>query len=221
MLWNPAWIDGRATAIEASALLALVIITAVYAFLTHQIGGQAAAAVEEARRARLDARRPFLDIRGKPEPEERIRLGLMEDEDVNAVPEYITCEVKNVGDGPAFAVQLNVNFDESSVSNTHVIQEPTMMVGDEIIDLGGPRPAATERITVAGQSWSLLRLRVEALDDSPRKRMGVHVEYQDVFGRRFSSKKSFASDSFDFLGPLGIIEMEAETSDSEAAGERR
>ena len=218
--WNPTWISGRATTIEAATLVVLAIITAVYAFHTHQIGERTAAMVDEARRARQDARRPILDIRGRPEAREKIKLGLMERDDPNSVPEYVTCEVKNVGDGPAFWVQLHVNFDESSPSNRRVIEEPTMMVGDEIIDLSGPRPGDAERISIVGQSWSPLRLRVEPIGDDPGKRVGVHVEYRDVFGRRFASRKPFVSDSHDFLGALEIVEMEPESVDSEATGER-
>ena len=222
VLWNPAWIDGRATAIEASALLALVIITAVYAFLTHQIGERTAAAVEEARRARQDAYRPFLDIQGRPDSKEKISFGLMKRDDPDSVPKYVTCELKNVGYGPAFWVQLHVNFDESSPSNRRVIPVPTMMVGDEIVDLSGPRPAGAEQTSVAGHpGWSPLRLRVEPLEDDPGKGVGIRVEYRDVFGRRFASRKSFASDSDDFLGALEIIEMEPESAGSEATGERR
>ena len=220
-LWNPPWISQRAVALEAATLVVLAIITAVYAFHTHQIGKRTAAMVDEARRARQDAYRPFLDIRGKPQDIENIKLGLAQRTEPDAVPEYVSCEVKNVGNGPAFAVQLFVNFDESSVGSRRVLGEPTLMPGYEIVDLGGPRPGDVGRISVVGQSWSPLRLRVEPIDDDSGKRVGVHVEYRDVFGRRFASRKPFVSGSHDFLGALEIVEMEPESVDSEGTGERR
>ena len=209
--------DRNAAVMQVMILAGMFIATAFYAGRTSSLAAdtrslaeQTAAMVSESRLARQDAHRPILDITGSPLPIELIRQGLAKERDEDAVPEYVSCEVRNVGFGPAFAVELFVNYDESSPSNRRVLPAQTLMVGYEIVDWNGPRLADPER--TVGSHVSPLRLRVEPFEADAGGRSGVHVEYNDAFGRRFVARKPIAMDeSSVFLGPLEVFEKQGKS----------
>ena len=184
------WLNKNSGAVQAMATAILVVVTAFYVILTWSIsknaGKQAEASVrmaEEMRRSREDGSRPVLHIR-RIEP---VELGQGLEAIREGLREWpngdrVLCKVKNIGKGPALNIKADVATDDGATQE----EMGTLGVGDE-----------AER-----KPFAVIQDRESFIE----------VHYQDVYRRRFFSRRPV---TFDEAGThLGSLETgEEQTSD--------
>lgn len=165
------WLNKNSGAVQAIATVVLVLVTAFYVILTWSIskkaGKQAEASMkmaQEMERAREASLRPVLLI----EPEESEGRGTIRKAvaaERGDFDESIPCDLCNVGPGPALNVRLNVKGLDSDFER-------------ELIHLAGDGRPRRE----------YLRLEVDPdLSKGQEETRIIRVEYEDVYGNRFSS----------------------------------
>jgi len=185
---NP--LNDNSGAVQAFLVLALVIVTGYYAWKARDAAKQAERQAEasvrmakEMRRSREDGSRPVLEI----QQIEQAEFGTGDKAMLEAVAQrrredHVWCKAKNIGKGPALNITAQVRWNDGATQEVL----GTLAVGDE-----------AERKPFA------------VIED---KESFIEVRYQDVYRRRFFSRRPV---TFDRSGPhLGSLETgEEETSD--------
>jgi hypothetical protein len=176
------WLNDNSGAVQAIVTCILVIVTAVYAYLTRSISRNAAKQAEasikmaeEMRRSREDGPRPVLDIQQIEQDE----FGVDDEAMLRAVTQlthddYVWCKLGSIGRGPA----LNI---KTSLMNDRAITQS---------DLG----------TLGVNDETGLTCLAALQGDQGKY---VCVEYADVYRRRFFSRRPVIfGENGPHLGPL-------------------
>jgi len=186
-------LNDNSGAVQAIAVLALVVVTAVYAWLTRDMSKaareqtqRAAELAEETRTSRLDSLRPILEIRPVEVLHSHVLLkqGLLAKE--GRLPPNLNCSVRNIGPGPALNVLLHTWRPD--------LEEPGSL------QLGA---------IAAGENVGARELHLEPADEADKRLL--RVKYEDLYGRKFLSSREVQvvprEGTFE-IGPLRVQGIE-------------
>jgi len=175
------WLNDNSGAVQAIAVVVLVVVTAVYAMAARRQADANARMAREMEQARHDAARPVINIGLEPyegDWEAGAKQAL-----AKAFPAAIQCQLHNIGVGPALNIRFQVDDGQGS---SYLLQIGALEAGE--IDL------AHRHLTVADST-------VE------QERKLLQLFYEDVFGNTVESRRdlSLSEDGGLVIGPLRIL----------------
>ena len=175
------WLNDNSAAIQAISVVALVVVTAVYAMAAKRQADANVRMVEEMREQRRDAARPIMSIslgpyEGDLEARAKQELG-------KVFPAAIQCQLRNIGVGPALNVRLQVDDGQG---------------GSVLLEIGA----------LEGREADPVHRHLTVADSMvEQERKLLQVFYEDVFGNTVESRRelSLSEDGGLVIGPLRIL----------------